>query len=103
MLFRPGLGFFVKALHILLELLPVHPPNAAATDLDRRQFTRTHERIDLGDAHAQVLRHVVQGEESRLDLGHRRMTIAVNGVGYLNLKAFAVVWPALAETDLGWF
>ena len=61
MFLGPSLGFLVKALDVLLELLAVHPPYASAADLDRRQLSGAHERIDLGHAHAQIFRHIVQG------------------------------------------
>ena len=102
MFFSPRHGFFVQALDVLLELLSVHAPHPAAPDLDGRQLSRTHERINLGDAHTQIFRHVVQGEKSRLDLGHRRSTIAADEVGYLNLKAFALVWPLVDGGDPAW-
>lgn len=102
MFLRPSLGFLVKALHVLFELLAIHTPDAPAADLDRRQLAGAHERVHLRHAHGQIFRHVVQGEESRLDLGHRRMTIAVDDVGYLNLKAFAVVWRVLPGGGPSW-
>ena len=102
MFLRPSLGFFVKTLDVLLELLAVHTPYASTTDLDRGQLAGADERIDLRHADAQIFRHIVQGEKSCLDLGHRRMTIAANGAGYLNLKAFALVWRAVAGDELAW-
>ena len=38
MFFRPLLGFLVKTLHVLLQLLAVHPPHPAAADLDGGQL-----------------------------------------------------------------
>lgn len=94
MIFRPLLGLLVKSLDVLLQLAPIDPPHASAPDLDRRKLAGAHERVDLGDADAQIGGHVVQCEEARLDLGHRQ-TIAADRAGYLNLRAFALVWWAL--------
>lgn len=96
----PLLGFFMEALHIVVQLLTVHPPHAAAADLYRRQLSRTHERVDLGHADTQIGRHVIEGEKARLDLDlaiagglfwHRK-TIAADDGGYLHLESFAAVW-----------
>lgn len=102
MFLGPSLGFLVQAIDVLLELLPVYTPDASPADLDRRQLARAHEGINLGHAHTEVFRHLVQSEKSRFDLGHRRMTIAVDEVGYLNLKAFALVWRPLAGGAPAW-
>ena len=102
MLLRPSLGLLMKALYVVFELLAVHSPHASTADLDRGQLAGPDERVDLRHTDAQVLRHVIQGEKSCLDLGHRRMTIAVDSVGYLNLKAFAVVWRAVIGSGSPW-
>lgn len=101
MFLRPALGFLVEPLDVFLELASVDPPHPAAPDLDSGQLARTDQRVDLGDADAQVGGDVIQGEEARFDLGHRG-TIAVVRVGYLNLRAFALVWWSLAGGGVPW-
>jgi len=90
MILGPLLGFLVKPVDVVVQLAPVDAPHPTAPDLDRRQLAGANQAVDLGDAHAQKCRHLVEGEEALLDLGHRT-TIAVVGVGYLNLSLFALV------------
>ncbi len=59
MLLRPLLGFLMKPLDVLIQLVLVHSPDAAASDLDRRQLARPDQRIDLGNRDAQVGGHVL--------------------------------------------
>ena len=101
MVLRPLLGLFVEPVDVFLELTPIDPPHPAPPDLDSGELAGTDERIDLRHADAQVGGHVVQGEEARFDLGHRR-TIAAVRVGYLNLRTFALVWRPLAEGGAPW-
>lgn len=68
MIFSPLLGLPVKALDVLLELLTIHSPHAAAPDLDGGKGPRAHKGISLGDAHVQVGRDLLQRQETRLDL-----------------------------------
>jgi len=94
MIFGPLLGFLMKPVDVIVQLTPVDTPHTAAPDLDRRQLAGADQAVDLGDAHSQKCRHLVEGEEALFDLGHRT-TIAVVGVGYLNLILFALVWRLL--------
>ena len=96
----PCLGLLVKLLDVCLELLPVDPPHAAAPDLDRRELSGADEGVHLRNAHAQVGGHVIEREESRLDLGTglfgRRLPwhaprITADEDGYMDLGLFAAV------------
>ena len=95
----PRLGLFVKSFDVVLELLAVDSPHASSTDLDRGEFSRTNQRVDLRNAHAQVGRNVLEREEARLDLRPRRLrgsgghalTITRHDDGYVALNAFAAV------------
>lgn len=59
MILGPLLGFLVKPLDVLLQLPSVDAPYASAPDLDRRQLSGPHQRVHLGDADAQIDRHVL--------------------------------------------
>ena len=109
---RPLLRFLVEPLHVILELLAVDAPHAAAPDLDRRQLSGADERIHLRHADAQIDGYVVERQKARLDLdlpvwrarrvlGHL-LTIAAVGVGYLYLASFAAVWRKRARGVTRW-
>jgi hypothetical protein len=49
----------VKPLDVCLELLPIHPPDPSTADLDGRELSGPHKRIDLGDGDAEVIGHVL--------------------------------------------
>lgn len=66
---RPLLSLLMETVDVRLELCLVDPPDASAADLDRRELARAHERVDLGNADAEVGRDVLQGEEARLNGG----------------------------------
>ena len=51
---RPFLGLLVEPFDVGLELSLVDAPHSPATDLDRGELARSHERVDLRDADAQV-------------------------------------------------
>jgi hypothetical protein len=46
----PLLGLVHKALEVVVELLPIHPPNPSSADLDRGQVPGADECIDLRHA-----------------------------------------------------
>lgn len=104
MLLRPLLGFLMKPLDVLIELVLVHPPDAAAADLDRRKLARPDQRIDLRNRDAQVSGHVFERDEARLDVRSafslcrfapcHDPKIASVGPGYLYLESFAAVCRA---------
>ena len=100
----PRLGLFVEPVDERLELLSVDPPDAPAPDLDRGELARSDESVDLGNAHAQIGRDIVERQEARLDLGPfwalvprgipagHMLTIAAVDDGYMDLASFALVW-----------
>lgn len=99
--FSPGLCFFVEAFDIGLQLLPVDAPHAAPADLDRGKFARPDEGVHLRNAHAEVCGDVLEGQETRLDLGTRllcrrlawhRKRIPKDRDGYMDLTVFAAIW-----------
>ena len=104
MLPGPRLGLFVEPVDERLELLAIDPPDAPTPDLDRGELARPDEGVDLRNAHAQIGRDVVEGQEARLDLGPfwalvasdipvgHAPTIAAVDDGYMDLASFAVVW-----------
>lgn len=79
MFLGPDRGLLVEALDVSLELGSVDAPDPTTTDLYRGQIPRADQRVDLRNAHAEVGRHVLEGEETGLDgarallvlLGHR--------------------------------
>lgn len=100
----PLLRLLVELIEVGVELSPIDPPDPPPTDLYRRQFARSNERIDLRNTHAQVGRDVFQGHEARLDgrgtglsaLGRTLFRghdgkIALYGVGFMDLVLFAPV------------
>ena len=100
MRFSPRLSLFVQFLDVGLELLPVDPPHAATADLDGRELARPHQRVDLGNADAQIGGDVFEREEPGLDLGTRlicrrlswhRARITAEDDGYMDLALFAAV------------
>ena len=64
---RPFVRIPVKPFDVGLELPAINSPNPAPSDLDRRKLARSHQRIHLGDAHVEVVRHVLESHESRFD------------------------------------
>lgn len=68
MLTRPALGFLMETLYVVLQLVSVDAPHAASPDLDCRQLARPNKRVDLGDAHTEISRYIIEGEKSRLNL-----------------------------------
>ena len=62
---RPFVGLMVEAFDVRLELQAIDPPDAPTPDLDRGELTRPHQRIDLGDAHVEVVGHVFKRHEPR--------------------------------------
>ncbi len=56
---RPLLRLLMKPLDVVVELLLVHSPHAAATDLDRGQLAGANQRIHLWHRNAQVGGHVL--------------------------------------------
>lgn len=110
MFLRPGLGLLVKTVEVGVELIAIDPPYAPASQLDSRQITGTNERINLRDAHGEVGRNVLEGEEARLQrlgsglgafgralCGGHLPTIAPANDRYLDLFPFAAVWPGAKE------
>lgn len=100
MRFSPRLGLLVKFLDVSLELLSVDAPHPAAPDLYCGQLARTDERVDLGNADAEIRGHVLQREETGLDLGTRLFCrrlpwhgprITAEDDGYMDLGLFAAV------------
>lgn len=90
----PLLRFLVEPLDVRLELVAVDPPHAAATDLDRREFSIPDECVNLWDADVQKDGHVVEGQEARLsDRG--------GGSPFLRLGALHLGRPALACPLIG--
>jgi len=90
----------VEPLDIGLELLPVDAPHAPAPDLDRRELSGPDQRVDLRNTHAEVGGHILEGQETRLDLTTRlvcrglawhRTRIPRNGDGYMDLAMFAAI------------
>lgn len=61
-----GLG--IHALDVRLELIDFNAPLTPAADLDRREFTRTHERVRLRGRDIQGLGDIRQRQEA---FGHR--------------------------------
>ena len=108
-LLRPGLGLFVQPFHVGLELPSIDPPDAAAPDLDRGEITRTDERVDLGDAHAEIRRHVVEGEKAGLYrralrgavLLRHRVKLPPDCDRFIYLNAFAYVCARESATGAG--
>jgi hypothetical protein len=104
MLPGPRFRLLVEPVDERLELPSVDPPHAPAPDLDRGKLARPDERVDLRNAHAQIGRDVVEGQEARLDLGAllplvtsdipagHAPTIAAVEDGYMDLASFALVW-----------
>ncbi len=99
---RPFLRLLVKLLDVRIQLIPVDAPNPSAPDLDGGKLTRTDERIDLGNAHAEKGRYILEGQEARLYLrpaftaagvcsGHHA-TLAPHPGGSRHLTTFAPVW-----------
>ena len=98
----PSLRFVVKPVDVGLELRLVHPPDAATADLDRGELARANERVDLGDADAQIGGDVLEREKAWLDgrlvpatsrAGFRAHLpkIAPSRGGLLDLALFAIV------------
>ena len=106
MFLSPRLSFLMQPIEIGVELVAIDSPDPSAPKFDRRQITGTHERVDLRDAHAQVIRNVLEGQvaglESRLNRGFgafwsalrrgHRPKIAPPDDRYLDLFPFAPVW-----------
>ena len=59
MLPGPRLRLLVEPVDERLELFSVDSPDAPAPDLDRGELARPDERVDLGNAHAQIGRDVL--------------------------------------------
>jgi hypothetical protein len=85
----PSLGLVVEPLDVGLELALVDPPDAAAPDLDGGELARPDERVDLGDAHAQV------GGDVLIVLMTSALVIAIWGVARDRLVA--IVHSALSS------
>ena len=79
MLLRVLLRFLMGSLDVCLELLSVYAPDTTAPDLDGRELAGSHERVDLGDAHAQVSGHVLERHEARFDAAGPRSTRGLRG------------------------
>lgn len=106
MFLGPFLSLFVKSFEVGVELISVHSPNASASQFDGRETSRAHQGIDLRHADAQVVGHVFQREEARLQgrlnrllralgsalRGSHRPKIAPPDDRYLDLFPFAPVW-----------
>jgi hypothetical protein len=100
----PYLGLLVEPVHEGLQLVAIDAPDTPAADLDRGELARSDERVDLGDAHAEICGDVVKGQKARLYLGApgplvtRRIPvghdirISAIGRGYMDLASFALVW-----------
>ncbi len=63
----PLLGFAAEPIHIGVELTTVNSPDAATPDLYPGQLIGADQRVDLADAHRQVGRNVIEGEQAGLD------------------------------------
>ena len=100
MRFSPLLRLFVEAFDVRLELVPIDSPDATAADLDGGQFSRANQCVHLRNAHAEIRGHILEGQESRLDLRTRlfgrgltwhQPRIPADGDGYMDLAMFAAV------------
>ena len=100
MRFSPRLRLLVKLLDVSLELFSIDPPHPPAPDLYGGQLARPNERVDLGNADAEIRGHVFQREETGLDLGTRLFSrrlpwhgprITAEDDGYMDLGLFAAV------------
>src|SRR3954447_19485815 len=72
MLGDPLRGVLIRALYVVLEIVPAYAVGAAATNLDVPQVAATDERVDLGFADVQLLGDLGAGEKRpgmRLRLG----------------------------------
>ena len=96
----PLLGLIMEPLDVGLELVAVNAPDAPASDLDRGQAPGPDQRVDLGNAHAQIRGDVLEGQEPRLHLRTRffrgRLTwhgprIPTDGDRVMDLMMFATV------------
>ena len=67
MCLSPLLSLLVEPVDVRLELSSVHAPETAAPDLDARQLSGSHERVDLGHGYRQVGGHIFERQEARLD------------------------------------
>lgn len=106
MFFGPFLRFLMQPVEVGIQLIPIHSPYTPAPELDGREASRADQCIDLGNADAQIVRHVLKREEAglqgRLDSllsalrsafrGSHRMKIAPADDRYLDLFPFAPVW-----------
>lgn len=106
MFLGPFLRFLMEPVKVGIQLVPIHSPHTSAAELDRREASRADQCIDLGDADAQIVRHVLKREEARLQgrlgsllsalgnalRGSHRMKIAPPDDRYLDLFPFAPVW-----------
>ena len=107
MLLGPLFRLLVKPLDVGLELPPVDPPHAAAPDLDRGEIARSHQGVDLRDAHGQIGGHVLEREEAglyRRPLGgvvllRHRVKLSPDCVRFINLNAFAYVYARERATE----
>ena len=75
MLLRPGTGLLMESRDIGLELLSIHTPDPPSADLYRREAAASDQRIDLGNAHAQIGSDVFEREKARLDPGRGPLTL----------------------------
>jgi len=62
---RPFVSLTVEAFDVRLELPAIDPPDTPTPDLDRGELTRPHQRINLGDAHVEVVGHIFERHEPR--------------------------------------
>jgi len=106
MFFGPFLSLLMEFVQVSIQLIPIYPPYAPAPQLDGGEAAGTDQGIDLRNAHAQIVGHVFEREESRLQSrlsclfsalgsalgGGHRLKIAPAGGRYLDLASFAPVW-----------
>jgi hypothetical protein len=57
----------VEFFHVLLEFVFGYPPNTATANFDRGETARTHEGVNLRDAHAEVDSNVHEREKPRFN------------------------------------
>ena len=106
MLLGPLLSVLMEFVEVGIQLIPIYPPHAPASQLDGGKAARADQGIDLRNAHAQIVGHVFEREESGLQgrlscllsalgsalRGGHRLKIAPARGRYLDLASFAPVW-----------
>lgn len=99
---RPLLGLLMEALDVRLQLSLVHAPHASPADLDGGKLSGANQRVDLGDADAEVGGDVLERKKAGLDEGSVAVAmgaapgahapkIAPSGHEILDLTLFALV------------